>query len=206
MNTHPIQFTIELESDVDFEMLLQNFFSRNKSPIRPICVTSKWTYKNKPPRSGLVEITRYNHRVVEATTDPNEPDKELAQIRIDSAPSFVLVFFEECGASERDWKKVEKLAQEIFIKAKELKYEISVDPKTIMPKRYSKPWEEVEDHYFDRTIVELWWGGNTNSEIGKKIHREPRTVTNILSRLRGKYKEEIVPTDEQRRKILLKNL
>lgn len=207
MKKHSIQLTIKLDSEVYFEMLLQDFFSRDKSPFYPICITSEWTYTNRPQKgSDLVHITRYNYRVVEAATDPDKPDKELAEIRIRPYPSLVLVFFEDSGTSSKMWENVEVIVRDIIIKAKELDYEVSAVPAYLMPKSHNRQWEEVADHYFDRTIVELWWGGATNSEIGKKLNLAPRTVTNSLSRLRGKYGEDIVPTNEQRRRKLLKNL
>jgi hypothetical protein len=59
------------------------------------------------------------------------------------------------------------------------------------------PWEQIEDKRSNRKILELWWSGYTNSEIARKVDLDPRTVTNILSRLRMEYKQAIVPTKNQ---------
>jgi hypothetical protein len=59
------------------------------------------------------------------------------------------------------------------------------------------PWKQIEDKRSNRKILELWWNGYTNSEIARKVELKPRTVTNILSRLRMEYKEAIVPTKNQ---------
>jgi hypothetical protein len=68
-------------------------------------------------------------------------------------------------------------------------------------KAESKYWEMIEDHLWDRQALELWHRGYTCKEIFDQTHvaSEDR-IRNRLTELRNKYGEEVVPTDEQRRK------
>lgn len=60
------------------------------------------------------------------------------------------------------------------------------------PVNLSKPWEIIPDE-FSRNIVELWWSGKTNSEIGQKVFILEKSVTKKLWKLRKDYGEEVVP-------------
>jgi len=67
-----------------------------------------------------------------------------------------------------------------------------------------EPWEQIDDHLWDRKALEMWWEGYENSDIAKKVGVTPRAVTNSISFLRSKYGEEIVPKNASRKKYLIK--
>lgn len=60
---------------------------------------------------------------------------------------------------------------------------------------------KIDDNGWDRLVLELWRAGHTCGEIESKTHvaGEAR-IRNRLSELRHIYGEDIVPTNEQRRK------
>ncbi len=68
-----------------------------------------------------------------------------------------------------------------------------------------KPWEKIPDHYWDRTAVEMWCKGNTNQEIATRVKVHPRTVTNRIIELRRLYPKAEIPTNEQRRKLMIRD-
>ncbi|MBP8123745.1 MAG: hypothetical protein KAZ26_13965 [Caldilineaceae bacterium] len=57
-------------------------------------------------------------------------------------------------------------------------------------------WERIPDKEWYREGLRLWHAGHTYKEIGIRIHRSEYRVRNVLSELRGKHGEEIVPTDK----------
>lgn len=69
----------------------------------------------------------------------------------------------------------------------------------VFPEKPPSPWEQIEDRGPNRKILQLWWEGHTNTEIGRKVSLSPPRITNILSELRTKYGKEIVRTNVQRR-------
>jgi len=136
MKMKPIKLKLKLDDPAYVEMLFADNFREDNSPIYPICVASQWAYKDKLLKgSELVEITRYNYRVVEDPSNPNELYKELAKIYIRPYPSFVLVVFEKKETDINDWEKVKLAVREIVNKAEEMEFIITwADPPEFMPK------------------------------------------------------------------------
>jgi hypothetical protein len=136
MKNQPIKLKIEIDDPGYIEILFADNFRRDNSTIYPIYVTSQWTHKGKPQKgSDLVEITRYNYRVVEALDDPDKPITELAIIKIQPYPSFVLVVFEKKGMDSKDWEKVKLAVREIVKKAQEMDFNITwTDPPEFISK------------------------------------------------------------------------
>jgi|GEM_PF-6680708 len=64
------------------------------------------------------------------------------------------------------------------------------------------PWKQIPDHGWDRLAVELWSKGYTCKEIARKIDVSEKTVLNRLSDLRKTHGEEIIPSDERRKRKL----
>lgn len=80
------------------------------------------------------------------------------------------------------------------------------EPKPTQPAQQEKqPWNLIPDHLWDRTAIKLWWDGFTNNEIGKKVGVTPRVVTNRISELRRLYPDADIPTNEERRKRMIKD-
>ncbi len=205
MKINKIELKFELKNPAYIETLLEDNFIGEQSPIYPISIISEY-WRNFDGTKVAAGI-RYNYQIVGPPTDPDEDYSPLARIGIQSYPSVVLVFiegFEDDGGDKKDWENVERMAREIFLKAQELNIIVTSNPDVLVTDNSLKPWEKVPDHYSDREIVELWHKGFTNSEIGKKIGLQPRTVTNTISKLRDKYGKNIVPTNEQRRRKQLK--
>jgi hypothetical protein len=67
-----------------------------------------------------------------------------------------------------------------------------------------RPWEEIPDHKWYRQALELWWAGHTCPAIGRRLGYSAKTVTSRLSELRCQYGTDVVPTDQQRRRNLIK--
>lgn len=60
----------------------------------------------------------------------------------------------------------------------------------------------IDDHGYDRALLELWWKGHTAGEIAARLSSvTEKTVRNRLTLLRQKYGEEIVPYKKQLRKL-----
>ena len=132
---------------------------------------------------------------------------EFAKIKIQQYPSFILVSFEkrvsheryfEYETSDEDWDRVGKVVQDIIFRAKQMEFEITVVPDKPMTQSTDSAWLIVEDHGADRLIAQLWYEKKTSKDIAMALGRDPRTITNTLSRLRGKYGEDAIPTNEQR--------
>ena len=61
---------------------------------------------------------------------------------------------------------------------------------------------QLSDEFeINRKILLLWWEQKQNSDIGKEIHRVSTTVTNIISLLRKKHGNEIVPFRKSVKKV-----
>jgi hypothetical protein len=67
-----------------------------------------------------------------------------------------------------------------------------------------EPWDLIPDHSWDKAAVEMWQAGNTNLMIGMRVHAAPRTVTNVISKLRKRYPQAGIFTDKQRRKHIIR--
>lgn len=67
-----------------------------------------------------------------------------------------------------------------------------------------KPWKIIPDNYWDRIAVEMWCQGHTNKEIAQRVYVQPKTVTNKISSLRRMYPQANIPTDEERRKSMIR--
>jgi hypothetical protein len=56
-----------------------------------------------------------------------------------------------------------------------------------------RPWETIPVSDRDRSLLEMWWKGETTHNIGLKLGMDPRTVTNRLHKLRKEYGDSRVP-------------
>lgn len=77
------------------------------------------------------------------------------------------------------------LLGDLFIEPSEEKVHSDENPE-------KHPWDMIDECELYKDIVKYWCKGDTNSEIAVKVGRDSRTVTNILSKLRIKYGEDIV--------------
>jgi hypothetical protein len=76
-----------------------------------------------------------------------------------------------------------------------------LSPKPELPK-----WKTVVPNKGDDwQILELWDNNHTNSEIGSRVHKEPRTITNRISTLRLRHPKAGILTDHERRKRFQKS-
>jgi hypothetical protein len=67
-----------------------------------------------------------------------------------------------------------------------------------------QPWENIEDNTGnDKFILSLWWAGHDRSEIAKKVHLAPDTITNRITELRKKWGDEIVPLNKDKKRKLM---
>lgn len=66
-----------------------------------------------------------------------------------------------------------------------------------------EPWNQIPDHLWDRTAVQMWREGYTSKEIALSVGVTPRRVTNRLSELRQRY-PHIVLTNDMRREMLIR--
>jgi hypothetical protein len=65
-----------------------------------------------------------------------------------------------------------------------------------------KPWEKIPDRKWNRFALEHWHKGYTVPEIADKIPDiTEKTVRNRLSELRQSHGTDVVPTNEQRKKL-----
>lgn len=62
-----------------------------------------------------------------------------------------------------------------------------------------KPWEQIPDHNWDRSALELFFKGLTYKEIGNRLNKSQGTIMNRFNYLRKKYGEIIVPKANNRR-------
>jgi hypothetical protein len=204
MNNFSIQLILKLENVEYLKGFLRDFFRSSNSLSFPVYIAVQDVY---PEGFSRPDVVVSYWQVVEQQETPYEWSKILAQIRISSYPGKVAVFFEGVeGISEEDWGKVEQIVRRIYSKLKDLEIKVeSVDPPTLIPESNLKPWERIPDHYSDRKILEYWYDGESNTNIAPKVGLDPRSVTNIISSLRTKYGDEIVPTNEKRKKKTFKN-
>jgi hypothetical protein len=147
---------------------------------------------------GVFDIVDYER------SDRYGTPKHLASIDFRKYPEDVVVFITGTNDSY-DWGKVTELVKEIIRKAEQLKFKFTSLPKDFMPESSLPLWERIPDHLSDRLIVRLWNEGKSNIEIAPHVFLKPRSVTNVLSRLRDMYGEDIVLTNSERRKRLMKN-
>jgi DNA-binding CsgD family transcriptional regulator len=224
--SEPIELLIAKRDIGVFVRILDDIFNEN-SPDFPVRVYSRYFKADDSLNAKPVKIPDWYTIAEDQVNNTSERIRNLAEIRINGHPSYFVISITGEIGQERDWDKVLKITKSIIdrfvffngkiIYGKPLELmptktssgEEIADNKLGSPDNISqsldKPWEKIPDHYADRQIVELWHKGFTNSEIGDKVGLAPRTVTNRLSKLRKEYGEDIVPTDEQRRKKLLKN-
>ena len=57
----------------------------------------------------------------------------------------------------------------------------------------SKPWLIIPENGWNRKAVELWHKGYTGPQIANKVGVSKHTVNNVMSKLRDKYGEHVVP-------------
>ena len=184
--------------------MLIDSFGPTSSPTKPIFVIFDASWKPKDKSS--VFVTYKNFRIVEDSKNPKIDHDELAQIIMQQYPHHTIFFIEMTSKDKNDWEKVTSITQEILSRMELLDYEIeSVKPRELSPESLHHPWERVPDRGPNREILKMWWEGYTNSEIARKVSLQPRTITNIISRLRIEHGDETVPRDDQRRKSYIKN-
>lgn len=64
------------------------------------------------------------------------------------------------------------------------------------------PWLRIPDHNWDREVLRLWHEGLTCPEIeGKTAVASAARIRNRLSELRKEFGEDLVPTDDERKKV-----
>lgn len=64
-----------------------------------------------------------------------------------------------------------------------------------------QPWEQIPDHAWDRTAVELLYRGLSDSEIARAVGVDAKTVTNRLSALRGQFPETVLTREQLKRQL-----
>lgn len=62
----------------------------------------------------------------------------------------------------------------------------------------SAPWMEVADKGYSREIARLWHEGYTAKEIGYRLDRCGKTISNHISNLRSAYGAEVIPYRKKR--------
>jgi len=201
MKDHRIIIYIKKIDAPVYQIMLSDFFGIARTPVYPIYIRFNKTEKHIQ-EERIIRATFSRPQVVEASEDENIGFTPLAHIITQPYPSHLVVFIEGIAGQEKNWNKVENLVKKIFSQMELMKFEIdSVTPKSLLPQSALPPWERIENHGADREILKLWWEGLTSGEIAIKIgHHTSRTVTNIISLLRKKYRTDIVPKDEQRKR------
>ena len=187
-NIQRIEITIRIDEPLYVKELLIVYFHFKNSPTYPLCVR----FDGILNRSTGEANTR-NFRIVEYDEE-KDYSSELAEIRINPFPSHIVVFIEMVSEDDISWEKVKEITTEIIDKMRELDFEIeSVKPDELIPKSLLPLWKQIPNHGAEREILKFWHKGYTNSEIGDKVGKDKLTVTNIISKLRVQYGEEIVP-------------
>lgn len=218
MKDHKIEIYVRnLSSDV-FYSLLTDFFCKDNSPFESIYIEN---ISRKIIDPDYEDGFYFDFRVLEVPDNDDLPfDTVLAKIRTQTYPSQLVVFIEVEELQEDNWPKVENIVQKIISQMELMKFEIeSVVPSDFRAKslqispmeklskvakskspRSVEPWEKIEDHASNREILRLWHQEQINSEIGMRVNLSKRSVTNIISMLRKKYGNEIVLTNEERKR------
>jgi hypothetical protein len=74
----------------------------------------------------------------------------------------------------------------------------------------NEPWNQIPEKSWDRIALEFWYKGYLAKEIATKVNNQTnsriigKSVTNKISALRQMYGEEIVPKNEERKRLLWK--
>ena len=199
MKDHRIIIYIKKIDAPVYQIMLSDFFGIARTPVYPIYIRFNKTEKHIQ-EERIIRATFSRPQVVEASEDENIGFTPLAHIITQPYPSHLVVFIEGIAGQEKNWSKVENLVKKIFSQMELMKFEIeSVTPASLLPKGAIPVWEQIEDHASDRTILKLWHDKLSVKEIAQKIGLSPDTVRNILTNLRTKYGEDIVPYVEQQK-------
>ncbi len=131
-----INFSIEIWiNDLEqgyVELLLLDFFGRNKSPILPIYVRFKVidTRINK----NWVKREANKFQVAEINNDEAIYYNSLADINIHKHPSHVVIHIDALDNDTENWERVKNITKEIISKMRELNYSIEkVRPVELQP-------------------------------------------------------------------------
>jgi hypothetical protein len=62
----------------------------------------------------------------------------------------------------------------------------------------NQPWESLPISADHKEILKLWLEGRNRSEIADRLNFAKRSITNVISKLRKEYGEEIVPYNKGR--------
>lgn len=183
---------------IHIRVLLGNHFSTRTSPVMPVYVKPITEIRKRTEDAEIREIVGL--QIAEKNQNPAYASNILANIAIETYPSHLVVLIVPSESELQNWEKVRTAAKAIINKLQEVNFEIeSVMPKDLLPQSLLHAWDQIPEHYSDRTILELWWRGRTYKEIGQAVDKSADTVGNILSDLRKTYHSDIVPTDKQRK-------
>jgi hypothetical protein len=169
MGIYSIELELKLQDKSFFEMLLVDYFTKDRSPVANVYIFFDVKIISKhPPRTGnLVTLFRYNYRVGEAQKNTDDGSRELAKIRIEPYPSTVMVFFDVDGSSDSDKQKVESLVIAIYQKCKERDFEIvSILPTDFLPNYFV---QDVKKQSTNRFLP-------VNQDIRHKIVQRPAAL------------------------------
>jgi hypothetical protein len=201
-NIQRIEILLGIYEPMYVKELLINFFLADQSPTYPVSIIFTGLLDRV---TGKADTREY--KIIEYSPKEEEPATVLAEITINPFPSTVMVFIKTILEDDSSWEKVKVITKAIIEQMERLEYKIkSVVPDELSLKSSSHPWEQIEDNGVDREILKLWHKGLTNKEISGRLAIAPRSATNIISMLRGKYGEKIVPTNEDRRKTSLSKI
>lgn len=193
-----IELYIHNNDHRQFERFLNEFIASEATADNPTTVEhipdiyGPFTYE---PGGSEFAVVRYS-------PDSDEHHIELAKINFSQYNDVLVVFFES-PSTEIMWEDIEDVVRKIINKAEELQFEIyKIIPENLKQSAQSKPWEMLKENDKRHSeLLKLWWEGDTNSEIAMKIGGiVSKTVTNVISRLRVRYGESIVPRNSERRK------
>jgi hypothetical protein len=200
---------------ITFQNMLLDYFAWKISPTYPVMIGHDLNV-HQSQVNGNVSVELNYFRVLEASEDENQPSNVLANIIIHPYPTQLVIFFEPIEETKQDYYKVENIVRQIISRARLL----SLDITTVIPQNLLEPihksdlhpWEQIEDHSWDRYALKCWWEGYSSKKIAikivneyKLIHLDHTTVTNRISQLRQIYCDSIVPTDIQRRSLKFSN-
>ena len=193
----------------DFGRTVERFAKLSESQEQSESADSTWSAgitiaETSPQSEWVITLSGVTHRydVFYAFLTDKSPHRFLAHrvdifayLQVDDTIRLVT------EGTEEDWDKLAglwdklwaELARQGYIEAPAVSDRAPDIPQ--VPQAPSRPWEAVPDVGWNRRAVELWHAGYTAAEIAQRVGRDltPKTISNVLSNLRGIYGTEVVP-------------